>query len=229
VPVHFLSPFPGTFQANEDLREKLSMRQTLIRSGLTIALFTMALAATVHADATITTFDGFNSDALFNSWSSPFSTVTSGPTSYSIEATGYGSNYKYIEDPGRIGAGNTHLELTVSLAGPAAADGQLGPLVQLIDADGSHYHFRWYGQLLGSHVLTRPVDAPDFISNPGSIAGLNLNGLIHMHMELDPGGFGTSGEYTVTWENLSLVTPVPEPSSLLLVASCCGTLLMRRR
>jgi hypothetical protein len=226
VPVHFLSPFPGTFQANEDLREKLSMRQTLKFCGAIVAL--SALLSSAEADVAITTFDNFQSDALYPGWAFPSTTIVSGPTSYSITATGYGSNYKYIQDDNRLGAGNTTVELAVTLSGPAAADGQLGPLVQLIDGDGTHYHYRWYGQTLGSHVLTRPVESPDYIQVAGGTPGLDLNNLFHMHMELDPGTFGSQGAYTVVWEDLSLTGFVPEPSSLVLLLGSAGLFTLRR-
>lgn len=186
----------------------------------------LAFASSSIAQVTITSFDNFTSDALYGSWST--ATIVSGPTSYSITATGYGSNYKYIGFPVITGAGYLDLQLTVTLDGPAAADGELGPLVQLIDADGTHYHYRWYGQTLGSHVLTMPVESPSFVGAAGTTPGLDLNTLTHMHMELDPGGFGTSGAYTVEWQDLSLV---PEPSSfaLLGVGGVALALIRRRR
>ena len=188
----------------------------------------MISADVASAATTISTFDNFTSDALYPSWALPSSTVVSGPTSYSITATGYGSNYKYIGDPAIVGAGNTDIELTVTLNGPAAADGHLGPIVGIIDGDGTHYNYAWYGQTLGSHVLTMPVESPTWVAVPGSTPGLDLNTLTHMHMQLDPGGFGSQGAYTVEWQNLQLI--VPEPSSLLL-AACCSALAigMRRR
>ena len=197
--------------------------KTLILTG------SLALASHAWADTTITSFDNFTSDALYPSWALPSSTVVSGPTSYSITAIGYGSNYKYIGFPAITGVGNTHLELTVSLSGPTAADGLLGPIVGLIDGDGTHVNYAWYGQTLGSHVLTMPVDVPTWTEAPGSVPGLDLNTLTHMHMQLDPGGFGTQGAYTISWENLSLIV-VPEPSSLgLLAIGAIGLLVSRRR
>ena len=189
----------------------------------------MIAAGGASAATTITTFDNFTSDALYPSWALPSSTVVSGPTSYSITATGYGSNYKYIGDPAIAGAGNTHIELTVALSGPQAADGHLGPIVGIIDGDGTHYNYAWYGQLLGSHVLTMAVESPTWIAAAGGAPGLDLNTLTHMHMQLDPGGFGTQGQYTVEWQNLQLTGAVPEPSSLLLAVCCSGLALGARR
>jgi hypothetical protein len=209
-------------------RGKNAMWQTLNRCLKSAALGAMLMAGTAHADALITDFNNFTSDALYPSWALPSATVVSGATSYSITATGYGSNYKYIGFPAIIGAGNTDLELTVALSGPVTADGHLGPIVGLIDGDGTHYNYAWYGQTLGSHVLTAPVAAPSGIVAPGSTPGLDLDTLTHMHMQLDPGGFGTSGQYTVEWQNLRLTGAVPEPTSLAL-AACCGALMVGAR
>lgn len=154
----------------------------------------------VQADTTISTFDEFTSNALYASWAT--GTVESGPTSYSITATGYGSNWKYNPVDG---SGNTTVELTVTLSGPPAASGFLGPIITLVDADGTSCDYAWYGQTLGQHVLTKAVDSPTRIGVPGSIVGLDLATLTHLHLQLDPGGFGTSGPYTVEWENLSLI------------------------
>jgi hypothetical protein len=187
----------------------------------------LAIVSRAMADATITTFDSFTSDALYASWAS--ATIGSGPTAYAITATGYGSNYKYIGEPVINGVGNTHLELKVTLSGPGPADGQLGPIISLVDGDGTYANYAWFGQTLGSHTLTMAVDSPSWFSSAGTTPGLDLSTLMHMHMQLDPGGFGTSGAYTVSFENLSLIT-VPEPSSLALFGlGAIGFAVMRRR
>lgn len=203
------------------------MRQCM--TCLTLAAALLA-ARSVQADATITSFDGFTSDDLYGSWNfaaSPAPTIVSGATSYDVTATGYGSNYKYVGFPAIAGAGNTHIELRVNLSGPPAADGQLGPIVDLIDGDGTRNSYRWYGQTLGSHVLTSLVNAPFSVDAAGTTAGLDLNTLTHMHMQLDPGALGTSAAYTIQWQNLALV--VPEPSSVALVVGCIGMLSAARR
>lgn len=206
------------------------MKLTLNRCAIVAAAMAMLfVAGQARADVTITNFDNFVSDALYPSWAMPSSTVISGPTSYSITATGYGSNYKYIGFPEIEGAGHTTIELAVTLSGPPAADGMLGPIVGLIDGDGTHVNYAWYGQTLGSHVLTLPVDSPTWTAVPGSVPGLDLDTLTHMHMQLDPGGFGSSGQYTVVWENLALTNFVPEPTSFALLASSLGLALGFRR
>ena len=172
--------------------------------------------ASAVADVTVSSFDSYVSDALYASWGS--ATINSGATNYSVTATGYGSNYKYIGFPAIDGTGNTTVRLNVTLSGPPAAAGHLGPIVDLIDGDGTHYSYRWYGQQLGQHVLTRPVQSPDFINAAGTTPGLNLATLTHSHLQLDPGGFGASGAYTVAWNDLSLTgsTPPPPPTEVVI-------------
>ena len=160
------------------------------------------MTTAVFADTTITTFDFFWSDALYASWAAPETVIVDGPESYSITATGYGSNYKYI---GVVnGLGETNIELTVTLSGPPAADGHLGPIVSLVDGDGTYVNYAWFGQTLGQHVLNMPVASPTWVSAPGTTPGLDMTNILHMHMQVDPGGFGTQGAYTITWENLRL-------------------------
>lgn len=161
------------------------------------AMFALAgsliITSPALGDVTITTFDNFVSDALYPGWALPSSTVVSGPTSYDITSTGYGSNYKYIGGYGINGVGSTHLELTVTLSGPPAADGQLGPIISLIDGDGTYANFVWFGQTLGSHILTMSIDTPTWFTAAGTTPGLNLADLQHMHVQLDPGGFVAFG------------------------------------
>ncbi len=169
----------------------------------------VARGATASAQVLITDFSFFNSNELYASWADPSATIVSGEESYSVTATGYGSNYAYIGSAGIIGEGLTHLELEVSLSGPPAADGQLGPIISLVDADGSYYNYAWFGQTLGDHVLRANLAAPAWISNPGTEPGLFLDGLPHMHMQVDPAQFGTTGAYTIEWKNLNLIAATP--------------------
>lgn len=191
------------------------------------ALAAALLPSAALGNALITDFNSFSSDALFASWAALDATVVSGPSSYDITAKGYGSNYKYIGFPVINGAGNLLLELSVTLSGPPAADGQLGPIVTLIDGDNTRNNYAWFGQTLGSHVLTIPIASPTWVDDPGSSPGLDLSTLTHMHMQLDPGTFGASDAYTIKWENLQLT--VPEPGSLAMAAAGVGLLLVRRR
>jgi hypothetical protein len=154
----------------------------------------------------VTEFNDFFSNELYASWTAPETVIVSGPDSYSITATGYGSNYVFIGGLGIVGEGTTHVELDVTLSGPPAAEGRLGPIISFVDGDGSYYNYAWFGQMLGDHLLRVALATPSFITAPGTTPGLDLNQLLHMHMQLDPSTFGTNGAYTVEFKNLNLLT-----------------------
>ena len=166
----------------------------------------MAFSATARADVVITSFEDFFEDALYASWASPEAEIDWGTESYSVTASGYGSNGADIGGLGVTGEGNTHEQLAITLEGPAEADGHLGPIITLVDADGTRNNYAWYGQLLGDHLLTMPVDAPTWNEAAGTTAGLDLNAIDHLHLQLDPGGFGATGQYTARFHELSLIT-----------------------
>jgi hypothetical protein len=182
---------------------------TIACCGFGVLIGIAALHGTARGDVQITGFETFFENELYASWNAPEAFIESGPTSYKVTATGYGSNYTFIGALGILGAGNTHIQLDVTLSSDlAAADGHLGPIITLVDGDNTRYSYRWYGQLLGHHILTRPMDTPDAIGNLGTISGFDWDTLTHMHMELDPGSYGTMGAYTVEWNDLSLITRV---------------------
>jgi hypothetical protein len=167
----------------------------------------VALHAPAKADVLITSFeDDYFENALYASWVAPETVIAYGPESYSVTATGYGSNWTYIGGLAIQGDGNTHVKLDVTLEGPPAADAHLGPIITLVDADGTRNNYAWFGQLLGNNILTLPVGSPTWTEAPGTTPGLNLNAIDHLHLQLDPGGFGTTGQYTVRWNELSLIT-----------------------
>ena len=178
-----------------------------------------AMASSAFAATTITTFDNFNLDGLFATWAS--ATVVSGPTAYTITSSGYGSGFEDI-NPNINAAGETVIELTLSLSGGAGPIS--GPIVSLVDGDGTFWNYAWFGLTAGNHVLTANLSTPTFISSAGSTPGLDLATLDFFHLQDDPGGY--SGTYTISFENLRLI---PEPSALALAGLGAGTLVMARR
>lgn len=177
------------------------MKANLRATHIVVLFSPMLLAAALHANTTITTFDLFTADALYGAWTAPGATVVSGATSYNITATGSGSAYKFL---GGIAAGNaTTLELTLTLTGPAAAAGNLSPIVSLVDGDGTQVAYVWPGLAPGSHVLTLPLNAPTWVFSAGSVPGLDLSDLRHLQVQIDAGESIES--YTVNWENLKLM------------------------
>jgi hypothetical protein len=182
---------------------------TLIAIGTAVCL---PLSVTARADVQIASFDeGFFEDAVYASWALPSATIVYAPTSYNVTATGYGSNWTYIGALAIQGAGSTHIKLDVTLEGPPAAEANLGPIITLVDSDGTRNNYAWFGQLLGNNILTLPITSPTWVEAPGTTPGLNLNAIDHLHLQIDPGQFGASAPYTVRWNNLSLFTQAGVP------------------
>jgi len=204
-PLHATVKNPHVGLLSNHTLGKTMIMKKLIRRIATAGLIlgSMAIVDRAAADVTIANFSNFKSDELYPSWKS--ATVVSTETNYAVIAIGYGANYKYIGYPAIDGTGCTNIELDVTLSGPPAADGQLGPIVTLIDKDGTIYSYCWYGQTLGHHVLTMPIKSPTIIDKAGTVPGLDLANLQHLHLKLDPGQYGTSGSYTISWNKLRLV------------------------
>jgi hypothetical protein len=169
--------------------------------GLALALL-LSLASSATAETVVTTFDEFTSGALYAGWSG--ATVESNPEYYAITATGYGSNWKYIPVDA---TGETTVRLAVTLSTVNTNAGKIGPIVTLVDGDGTTCNYAWYGQRNGSLVLTKPIASPTWVSAAGSVAGLNLATLSHLHVAIDPSDY--SGQYTVSWEDLRLTGAPP--------------------
>lgn len=166
----------------------------------------LAILPVARAETIIATFDDFFAlDGLF-AWAD--ATIVATETNYSITDVCYGSGYKDINVDA---TGETTVVVTVTLDGPPEADGHLGPIVSLVDADGTFYNYAWYGLTRGRHVLTMDVHRPTFVSAAGAVPGLDLSKLDFFHLQLDPGFWGCGGAYTVIWEDFRLVgAPGPQ-------------------
>ena len=176
-------------------------RMTKKLSALAAGLISLLIIESAAADTRITTFADFKLDALYASWAS--GKVVSTPTNYQIAASGYGSGYGQISPP-IDASGATSVELTVTISIPPGAT--VGPIVSLVDADGTFVDFHFYNQGPGTHVLrTRLSDGK--VKNPGSVPGLGLDTLSFFHLQCDPGGY--SGPYTLTFEKLQLIGSAP--------------------
>ena len=167
---------------------------------ITLLVVNVLLVNSALAETTISTFENFSLDGLFPSWSS--ATVNSNPTNYSITASGFGSGYKAF-NPNIDATGETNIELTVTLSGTGGPNAPIsGPIVSLVDADGTFYNYAWYGQTAGTHVLHTNLSTPSFTSAAGSVPGLDLSKLAFFHLQDDPGSY--TGQYTITFELLRL-------------------------
>jgi hypothetical protein len=172
-----------------------------------------ATANCAMADVTIDNFHNFVPNALYASWASPAATITAGPTTWDVSSVGYGSLWKYEGDINASGA--TQLKLSIDISGDPGVIA--GPIVDLIDNNGTWKTFAWYGQTAGSYVLTADLS---------TVAGFNFADIQHIHLECDPGSFQT-GTYDLNFKDL--VVAVPEPASLALIGLGALGLLIARR
>ncbi|HTI69335.1 MAG TPA: hypothetical protein VMF06_05190, partial [Candidatus Limnocylindria bacterium] len=164
-------------------------------SGLLASAAVFAAGSLARAETVISTFDDFNLDVLY-AWSD--ATIVSGPTSYDVTDTGFGSGYKNL-DPNLDATGETTIELTVEISAPGANPNQAvsGPIVSLGDADGTLASYAWYGQTPGVHVLKALLTSGTGL-NTGGKPGLDLSNLDFFHLQDDPGAY--HGVYTISFQ-----------------------------
>lgn len=205
------------------------MAMTTMKTALVLGIAggLLSVGSAARADTLITDFNNFDwVEANYGSWGNPFAaTLTAGPDSYTVQSTGYGSNYAPFKDGvgdfmGIDATGETQLEFDVTVnAGPA------GILLDLYDGDGTGFSWAWYGQPAGDYLFTADLATP--LSTPafGDDGVLDLSDLVSLHLGIDPGSPGTQ-QYNVSFNNLALV---PEPASMALLMGTAGVALIRRR
>jgi len=166
----------------------------------------LALVCSCLGDTTIAVFDeNFHLDGLF-AWSDAIVVATA--NGYSITDTNYGSGYKDI-NPNIDASGETNIELTVTISAPDATPGgpASGPIVALVDQDGTFVNYAWYGQTVGTHVLNAALSSGS-VQGSGTVPGLDLSRLDFFHLQDDPGAY--HGQYTIVFQKLRL-TGYPGP------------------
>lgn len=170
-------------------------------------------AGSVAADTLLADFNNHPAPASFDiygSWS--VGTLTSGPTSYNVQAAnGFGGQFNGLGD-GVDASGETDIELevTVNVADEVAG---LGVVLALVDGDGTEWQYvineidnSWFGLLPGAtYQLTVPVNGATGLINPGTAAGLDLSNIIGFHTQVDTGGIVDA--YDISFENIRLFTP----------------------
>jgi len=197
--------------------KKWSMTALAVASGLLAANTVQAQGTTI-----ITDFHNFNLSARYANWDPVNYTfsppvITSGPISYRVVAQGYGSGAYNLPTPLNVpGATQIQLNFTINSTTPAI---WMGPNFDL--SDGTHQvQYLSYNNYSGPGTYT--VTAP--------IGSLDTTDITAFNLEFDPAGYGVAAPYDITYNSLALLTPVPEPGSVALLAiGALGCLIARRR
>jgi len=182
----------------------------------------LAMGTSARGQLVLSSFPaGFTLNAYYANWSTATHSDTG--AGFMITSAGYGSGYYAL--PSTVdGSAYNAIQMTLDVAGPA------GPpissaIADLTDSSGDMEFFPLqYGLTAGNgQTYTMLISAGTMRSG----ASLDMAHLTDFNIEDDPGGY--SGQYTVTYHNLSLVN-VPEPTSLALFGLAgAGLLIFRRR
>lgn len=213
--------------------------KTWIKATLAVAgsLMVAGVAQAQFATNVISDFHNFNLSVTYANWNvagsdilnggSGFTPViTSGPTSYRVQAQGYGSGAFNLSTPASA-PGATQFLFTFTINSPSGtywmnpglsfSDGTHQVFVTAANAEGG---FRNYGNYTGGNTYTLY----------GALGDLDTTTVTAFNLEFDPAGFGGGAPYDITFHSLSLLTPVPEPSSMALLGlGAMGLWAARRR
>jgi len=191
-PVENGSELDGLFAANDNQFLYLGLTGNLAAVTSAINVFVDADPAVgssvlafqpgpeAYAATPVTTFDNFNLSGTYGSWSN--ATITSGPTTYRVRATGgFGGGY-YDINPNVSLAGGLLIQLKITL-GPDCDPG--GVLCSLVDEDITEHRWSWFGLEPGnSYTLIADLAHGDTV-NAGSIPGLDLAQISFFHIQAD--------------------------------------------
>jgi hypothetical protein len=218
-----------------------------VASGLVIA----GSAQAQYIETPLATFDNtFALSATYANWNDPgylvFNggsgyepTLTYGASGFEVNALGYGSG-AYNEPTAINASGAIGWQVTFTITAPTATQGSFWMNVGIDMSDGTHLvHLSdnapgggWYGYgsfTQGTYTLTG-----GFADAYGT-AALDTSDITAFNLEFDPAAYdasqgGPGTPYDITYESLVLLTPVPEPTTLALLAiGAAGLLIARRR
>lgn len=217
------------------------MKTLAVRNAKLAVLLVCGLAAAsqIQAQSYITNvvcdFNNFNLSVTYGNWNPDgadvlnggtgyMPTITSHPNGYQVNAQGYGSGAYDFSSPLNF-AGATGFLFTFTINSPT--DGPYWMNIGLDISDGTHM----------VHLAADPASFPGasggFLNYGNWTAGtytlygsladqfggapLDPSTITAINLELDPAGYGNGAPYDITYQNLSLITPVPEPSTLALL------------
>jgi PEP-CTERM motif len=200
--------------------------------------------AGAYTTTVLTDFSNFNLSALYAAWA-PFpagsasTVITSGatPGSYEVASLGYGSGaYDFPSAVSAPGAMYAQLTFTVNNSGFGYGDtttlGNINPQFDINSSGVGNvaYSGGGPGYAAGTtYTFTVPLN-PAAAAAIGETAPGTVNTSIIYGFNLENAGYNGTGNYDVTYGSLVLLTPVPEPTTLALLAiGATGLVIARRR
>ncbi|MGC3957275.1 MAG: PEP-CTERM sorting domain-containing protein [Verrucomicrobiota bacterium] len=211
----------------------LALAGSLLAVGLAHAQYTTTVLSDFHNFNLSVTYANWNVDGsdILNGGTGFTPIITSGATSYRVQAQGYGSGARDFAVP--VSApGATLFSLTFTINAPGTAN-WMNPGVRI--SDGTHQVALSATNAQGGFLNYGNYSAPNTYTLVGPLtdqfggAPLDPTTITAFNLEFDPAGYGTGAPYDITYHNLSLLTAVPEPSALALASLGAVSLVIARR
>jgi hypothetical protein len=219
------------------------MKQHMKCVATVLAGLAIAAPAKAQTVTTLSDFHNFHLSATYGNWDADGSqiifggsgytpTLTSGATSFEVNAQGYGSGaYDFATPISAPGATQWQLTFTINqtMAHPDSTGLWFGPNVDI--SDGTHQvALNASSPGLAGARSYGPYVGPGTYTIYGGLGDLDTTTITAFNLEIDPAEYGGSAPYDVTYQSFVLLTPVPEPATLSVFGiGCVGLLLARRR
>lgn len=168
-----------------------------------LAMSTQAQTVTVLSDFPA----GFQFASTSLNWApiQPRLILPSSSSGYEVAAQGYG--YGIYDFPSSINAsGATEYQLTFTINAPTDVN-WMGVNLELLDGGPTATTYLNYGAY-GAGTYTAS----------GSLGALNTSSITAFELSFDPAQYSSSATYDITFNQLAVLTPVPEPAAFALLA-----------